>query len=189
MSDQIIKNKLTAKVYWEDVFLKGEKDCSRCKEFLPINMFTEHSLNKRGYRFLYSHCKTCDKKRTTIFKNKKTETFEGRASFLLTNLNRRARDKNLSNEITIGVLIDIWNKQNGKCYYTGIPMELQSSRKIEDCETKTNKKVVSVDRIDSNKGYTKDNIVLCCWVVNNIKQDLSVEELKDWANLILNPIK
>ena len=68
-------------------------------------------------------------------------------------------------------------------------MELQSSLKIENAKTKTNKKIVSVDRVDSTKGYTKSNIVLCCWAVNNIKQDLTVEELKYWSKLILNPIK
>ncbi len=35
---------------------------------------------------------------------------------------------------------------------------------------------VSIDRIDSNEWYNKDNIVLCCWLVINMKQELSQEE-------------
>ena len=152
-------------------------------------MFTEHNIDKRGYRYLYSHCKTCDNKRTTNFKNKKTETFEGRASYLLSNIKRRCKDKNLENEITIEFLIYLWEKQKGRCYYTGLEMDLKSSRKIEHSYIKTNKKVVSVDRIDSSKGYNKNNVVLCCWGINNMKQDYSIEELKYWSKLILEPLK
>ena len=31
--------------------------------------------------------------------------------------------------------------------------------------------VLSVDRIDSSKGYTQDNIVLCTWIVNKMKNN------------------
>lgn len=27
--------------------------------------------------------------------------------------------------------------------------------------------LVSIDRIDSLKGYTEDNIVLCCYIINS----------------------
>ncbi len=181
--------KLMGKEYWENVFNEGKKECSRCNEILPINLFSEQPISKRGYKYLYSHCKICDKKRTAKFKNKKTETIEGRASFLLTNLNRRCRDKGLSSEIDLDHIVELWNKQKGKCYYTGLDMELKSCFKIENSETKTNKMIVSIDRKNSSLGYTKDNVVLCCWCVNNIKQDLTIEELKYWASLILNPIK
>ena len=72
MSEKINKDKLLGKSYWEDVFLKGQKECSRCKEILPVIMFSEQPLSKRGYRYLYSHCKICDKKRTAVFKTKKS---------------------------------------------------------------------------------------------------------------------
>lgn len=44
----------------------------------------------------------------------------------------------------------MWNKQKGKCALTGIPMTVTKSGR-----TNTN---ISIDRIDSNKGYTKDNV-------------------------------
>lgn len=32
------------------------------------------------------------------------------------------------------------------------------------------------------------NVVLCCWIVNNMKQDLSVNELKHWCKIISEKI-
>jgi hypothetical protein len=45
---------------------------------------------------------------------------------------------------------------------------------------------LSVDRVDSSKGYTKDNVVLTTWEVNNCKQDL---DLKDFAILCEKVLK
>jgi len=35
---------------------------------------------------------------------------------------------------------------------------------------------VSIDRIDSTKGYSKDNVQLVCMAANQMKNDLSMEE-------------
>lgn len=46
-----------------------------------------------------------------------------------------------------------------------------------DSETHINNKYnISVDRIDSSKGYTKDNIQLICGMVNIIKYKLPQEK-------------
>lgn len=36
----------------------------------------------------------------------------------------------------------------------------------------------SIDRIDSRKGYTKDNIIIVCWRANSLKKDATLDELK-----------
>ena len=38
--------------------------------------------------------------------------------------------------------------------------------------------VFSVDRIDSTKGYTKDNITLCLNIINRFKGDTSLDFFK-----------
>ena len=66
-------------------------------------------------------------------------------------------------------------------------MELPTDRKTERVGGgyKKNKKfVVSVDRIDPAKGYTLKNTVLCCWIYNNLKQDLTLTEFFDAASVI-----
>lgn len=44
---------------------------------------------------------------------------------------------------------------------------------------------VSVDRIDSNKGYLKDNVQLVCMVINQMKSDLNLDELKYYCQEII----
>lgn len=56
--------------------------------------------------------------------------------------------------ITIDDLKEQWEKQNGKCYWLRIDMSL------EDLMISRSPFAVSVDRLDSNGHYTKDNIVL-----------------------------
>lgn len=74
-------------------------------------------------------------------------------------------------------MIDLWVKQGGKCYYTGVPMKLKGYATGD-------KHVATVDRIVPELGYVEGNIVLCCSIVNRIKQDLSLDELRHWVSLI-----
>jgi hypothetical protein len=70
----------------------------------------------------------------------------------------RSRIKQVN--ITEQSLIDQWNKQNGKCYWLDIPMC------IDDVYTSNNPFSPSVDRLDNNKDYDVDNIVICTGFAN-----------------------
>lgn len=59
---------------------------------------------------------------------------------------------------------DLLVKQNMKDYYTGI--------------VPTNSLDYSIDRIDSQKGYTKDNIVITTNNINTMKMDMPLEVFK-----------
>lgn len=54
--------------------------------------------------------------------------------------------------------------------------------KIDNGRSHTN---VSIDRIDSDKGYTIDNVQLVCMAVNQMKSDLTNEELMYFCNNII----
>ena len=43
---------------------------------------------------------------------------------------------------------------------------------------------MSVDRINSEKGYTKDNIVFCTWAFNDRKGSISLEDIRCILNLL-----
>jgi hypothetical protein len=61
------------------------------------------------------------------------------------------------------------------CYYTGIPLTLEPH----------NHNTVSLDRIDSNKGYDKNNICFCMWCINNIKRSYTVDHLISMSRSLL----
>jgi hypothetical protein len=74
-------------------------------------------------------------------------------------------------DLELDDLYNIWEEQNGKCYHSGIPMNYDR-----------NEWRISVDRLNNNKGYTIDNIVLCClefngreqWTISKIHEMLAI---------------
>lgn len=90
----------------------------------------------------------------------------------------RSLSKDIQFDITLEDLHNLYNKQNGKCALSGITMTYD----ILSGRTSTN---ISIDKINPNKGYTKDNIQLVCMAVNEMKNDRSIEELKYFCECIL----
>jgi hypothetical protein len=91
------------------------------------------------------------------------------------------RGRNLEFSITIQDLWDLFIKQNGKCSLTGEELSFGSQQ--------LNKKTLgtaSLDRIDSSKGYTKNNIQWVHKDVNLMKnhydQSRFIEVCKEVAN-------
>lgn len=71
-------------------------------------------------------------------------------------------------------LMSLWEKQRGLCVYTGIAMTHVPCGKREMMRF-TN---ASLDRIDSSRGYTVDNVQLVCFWANTSKGCLSEEQFK-----------
>ena len=99
-----------------------------------------------------------------------------------------AKIRNLEFDITME---DAWNKyikQDRKCALSGESIFIDSkygtnSRRYS---TEPRKQTASLDRIDSSKGYTVDNIQWVHKVVNYMKMDVSDESLIEWCKKIAN---
>lgn len=87
---------------------------------------------------------------------------------------RRAKIKKWPYDIDHIFLRDLFQKQEGRCHYSGIPMSLFSEKGRTNIAASYN--VASVDRIDSNRGYTKDNIV---WTINCINMFKGHHDMND----------
>lgn len=74
----------------------------------------------------------------------------------------------------------MWKKQAGKCFYTGRPMVIGC-----DHASESSLDSVSVDRVDNAKGYTVDNVVLCCLWVNNAKLCGTIDALVERARALV----
>jgi len=83
--------------------------------------------------------------------------------------------------ITIDNLLNMWQNQNGECYLTKIKMDTMSSER--------SLKNVSIDQIDAGKGYTLDNIGLCCESINLSKMQMTKDEFIEQLKLAGKNIK
>lgn len=80
-------------------------------------------------------------------------------------IKRNATTRKLSFDVSINDLWDLFLKQNRKCNLSGLDISLiKTTRKHEKFS-----RTASLDRIDSTKGYTIDNIQWVHKVVNQIK--------------------
>ena len=80
----------------------------------------------------------------------------------VTNCRKRAAKMNFEFDLTLKHLVELWIKQKGRCALTGVDLCYKSG----DLWNR-NPRRASVDRIDSNGGYTKDNTRLLCHWANN----------------------
>ena len=80
---------------------------------------------------------------------------------LLSQSSKRARKAGLEMELTLEYLLRMWNRQKGACALTGIEF-FETSEKAH----KRRPFVPSLDRVDSNKGYLKNNVRIVCVAVN-----------------------
>lgn len=110
----------------------------------------------------------------------KSKYFSSR--YFSSNLIRKAKKRNLPFEITPAYVDLIFERQDFKCAYTGIDLvgcnDFSDARQYE--------KTASVDRIDSSKGYVKDNIQIVHKVVNMMKGNMSDDDFKMWCFLVAN---
>jgi len=81
---------------------------------------------------------------------------------------KRGKNRILKLEIDSKDLKNLYDSQNGKCKYTKIPLNTLNIPKHESN--------ASIDRIDSKKGYTADNIQWVYKPLNIMKNRFSEEE-------------
>lgn len=145
----------------------GNLKCSICNLEKTANEFQLGRKNQLdSYR--YSYCNQCRSKK---IKEKVNENY---LLFLEESWRRlRSRTKDLDFNLTKDDFKEIYQKQNGLCFYTDIKLDLRWGVGLK-------RNGFSVDRVDNNKGYVKENIVFCANFVNSAKRDLSLEEIKEY---------
>lgn len=178
-----------------------EKQCSQCKQMLPVGDFFK---NKRLSDGLRSYCKKCaaqSKKRwlenggkeksrqvrKQWYKNGGKEKMQSYVkanpvkvitSNLLKGARRRAKEKSLPFDIDLDYVRSIVGENAelaSHCPVFGFALDWS-------CQRNNGGKVLpnspSIDRIDPERGYVKGNIKIISFRANQIKSDASHEELK-----------
>jgi DNA-directed RNA polymerase subunit RPC12/RpoP len=110
-------------------------------------------------------------------KNKEDEYSPFR--FILNQVKAKAKQRKKEFDLTLNDLIEQWERQAGKCPYTGYKL-LFPSQNTAYKKRASNPYFASLDRIDSNLGYKKDNIEFVCMVVNFAKNKFEKKDIKEF---------
>ena len=94
---------------------------------------------------------------------------------------RKIKTRDIGCTVTLEELLEIWNKQQGKCIYSKVQLQA-SSNTVSNNQIYT----LSIDRIDSSKGYTKDNIQFISIAMNHMKNNMTHKETLELLNIIKN---
>jgi hypothetical protein len=89
---------------------------------------------------------------------------------------RRTEKKEYNIDIDEEYLEELFNKQKGICSLTGRTLVFDVNHENR----------LSLDRIDSNKGYIKDNIQWVCSIANNSKQDSTMKQYLKLCEDVIN---
>ena len=157
----------------------GTKLCVICNTEKNIDDFYK---SQRGRK-----CKTCVLNITRTYKRNKRESDEFRKLEGLKQKERRVRlwqntlindskNRGIENTITIEDINELYEKQNGLCYWFKVPLNPSNERK--------HPQQPSLDRLDRNKGYVKDNVVLTCYSANIGRNENDLDTWTEFLKLI-----
>lgn len=139
--------------------------CKKCGD----NNISNFYIGSKG---LCKRC-TCDKLRTKYqngelynCSNRDWVNEENIIHLRVLGAKHRAKAKNSEFELTDEIIQNKLKEQNGRCYFSNVEITF----KINDLHC------LSLDRIDSNIGYTVENTVIVTWFINQAKSTIDSEQ-------------
>jgi uncharacterized C2H2 Zn-finger protein len=126
------------------------------------------------YKRSPSRCHICNKKHQLKISRERASTINGYLKQLVSTIYNDVRRKKQGNpDVTLSQLLDLYNKQDGKCAISGIEMQLGDKRNGQH----GNPYALSLDRIDSDKPYTIDNLQFLIDSVNTFKGQFDLDTM------------
>lgn len=89
----------------------------------------------------------------------------------------RAKKYGFTFDIDKTFILDLLEQQDYRCAITGFPLTRTGDQNDHD---------LSIDRVDSDRGYDKDNVVLVCNRVNMMKNTKSLDMFVWWCKAVAN---
>lgn len=145
--------------------------CSRCNKVKDISKF-QFGRKGQQHEYKFSYCNKCRNKQTHRNVNFSIEKFL--QNKFITSIKPNCKRKNIPISIDAQYLIDLYKKQKGACFYTGHTLSWGHG------EGSNYKSQLSIDRVVSELGYIKNNVVLCTRRINTVKNNLTLKEIRQW---------
>lgn len=143
-------------------YIGARKDIYKC-QYCGTENIKEFSPNN------HSSCRKC-----VYIRRRKTLNADMAKKLLNNSKHSYASRANIKGyDLDENYISELLKKQEGKCYYSKVPLEIGNKL--------TNP---TLDRIDSNKGYIKGNVVICTEIMNTMKNNLTTEEFKNQIRLV-----
>lgn len=95
-----------------------------------------------------------------------------------------ASKRDIPFDLSAEFLWNLFESQKGKCALTGVDIILVN--KIKNNNVNWDVISASLDRKDSSKGYTEDNVQWVHKTINRLKNNYPLEELLYWSKLLLD---
>lgn len=153
--------------------VNGNTNMAVCRDCKLEQFIENFRFLKRDGKFKQTtYCHQCASKLVTDYVNSSDKIY---VSVRYNQTKTSAKRKNIPFTITKQQFIDQYNSQNGLCFYTDKLMLMQVGKGV-----KNRSDSFSVDKIIPEKGYVLGNVVFCANKINSCKNDLSIEEIKQW---------
>lgn len=172
---------------YKDLFTKEFLETEHITKNKNINVIATE--NKVGYSLIKRYMKYHGISITPAeYKNRKAAmnaNWSGYEEIPLTYWNSVLKNKDSSAkkmkdfDLTIEYIWDLFLKQNRKCAFSGVLLEFTASKNI----------TASLDRIDSSKGYTKNNVQWVHKDINKMKSNYSSQYFIEQCKLVASYCK
>ena len=161
------------------IYMGIHKTCKICGETKTIDNFYKSQRSMK--------CKDCTLQITREYKKERRKNLEFRKSEGIKQKERRVRlwqntlihdskFRGVENTLTVNDINEMFENQNGLCFWFKLPLIPTNCSK--------HPQQPSLDRLDINKGYTKNNVVLSCYSANIGRNENDLETWKNFLNLL-----
>jgi hypothetical protein len=163
--------------------MSDNKTCTRCGEEKPATL--EYFFHKKRGA-LYAACKVClAKSAKAYYEANREAVIEKSKAYYEANREARNIQSRTYYRTPKGKFIKIKMKAKERGINFSLPFELYETQLWgKPCHyCGCNIEVTGLDRKDSSKGYSRDNVVPCCWGCNSKKQDKPYDQFVLEQNL------
>lgn len=149
---------------------EDKKTCSKCNEEKAVSLFFKKGIGKDNIQRYRADCKDC------YNSNWKFRMMSNMSS----SENKRKDGRKIKGDgVNTAFLEKLKEKQKGKCYWLGIDIDFEMKDKLRK---------PSIDRLDNNKGYDVDNIVLTTVFANTGRRDATTNQMSEFVKTYLKKL-
>lgn len=132
----------------------------------------------QGSLMLSGNTKSCGCLAIEVKKNKRISENHSELTAIILGYKRHAIDRGFSWKLSREFVKQLINKN---CHYCGSqPSNIKKTKN----SLSGGLLYSGIDRIDSSKNYTQDNVVPCCKICNYAKSNMDINEFRKWAIML-----